>query len=109
MVSDSDHGADDRAADYDRAVTQAGALVVAHLKACPDDVQLSRARHVEGPSLFASVRATFPELERMRLTSLMWDHIANKAVAEFLAEREPGEAEARGDVDGGGEGGAGET
>lgn len=97
MVSDSDHGADDaradeRASDYERAVTQASELVVAHLKACPDDVHLSQARHEEGETLYAAVRATFPELERMRLTSLMWEQIANQAVAAFVADRGGDEA-----------------
>lgn len=71
-------------------MTQASELVLAHLKACPDDVQLSRDRHEEGLTLYAAVLATFPELERMRLTSLMWDHVAGQAVAAFLADREDG-------------------
>ncbi len=90
MVSDFDHGADEArpgesSVDYERAVTQASELVLAHLKACPDDVHLSRDRHEEGHTLYTAVRATFPEIERMRLTSLMWDQVAGQAVAAFLA------------------------
>ena len=88
VVSDSDHGAGERATDYERAITQASALVVAHLKACPDDARLNSAYDEDGPSLYAAVRATFPELGRMRLTSLMWDRIAALAVAAFLADRD---------------------
>jgi hypothetical protein len=92
VVCHSDHGAEERVTDSERAVTQASALVVAHLKACPDDVRLSRARSDDGPSLYAAVRATFPELERMLLTSAMWDQVAGQALAEFLADRGDGDA-----------------
>jgi hypothetical protein len=97
VVSDYDHAGaegvrpgdhpDEPNVDYERAVAQASELVLAHLKACPDDVRLSRARHAEGPTLFGAVLATFPELERMRLTSVMWDHVAGQAIDAFVGDR----------------------
>jgi hypothetical protein len=94
VVSESHHaGANQGRAgepgdDYERAVAQAAELVLAHLKACPDDVHLSRDRHEEGATLYAAAVATFPELGGMRLTSLMWDQAAGRAVAAFLAATE---------------------
>ncbi len=97
VVCESDHaGAEhgrsgDPAVDYDRAVAQASALLLAHLRACPDDVHLSLERHGDAPTLYEAVAATFPEEEQMRLTSLMWDQVARQAVAAYLGEhRAPG-------------------
>jgi hypothetical protein len=93
VVKESDHdGAEgvrrgEANVDYERAVAQASQLVLAHLKACPDDTRLNRARHAEGLTLYDSVLATFPELERMRLTSVMWDHVAGQAIAAYVADR----------------------
>ena len=85
--SDSDRGRPEHVAvEYERAVAQAGDLLLAHLKSCPDDAGLSRARHGDDtPTLYAAVVATFPELERMRLTTLMWDQVVQQAFARFHA------------------------
>jgi hypothetical protein len=115
VVSDSDHGADESrpgetSVDYERAVTQASELVLAHLKACPEDVKLSRERHEEGRTLYEAVRATFPEIERMRLTSLMWDQVAGQALTVFESDRDDHarESDTAGEGGAGGKGGAGE-
>jgi hypothetical protein len=72
------------AADYERAVTQASDLLVAHLKSRPEDALLSRSRHGdETPTLYRAVVATFPELERMRLTSLMWDQVVQQSLSRL--------------------------
>ena len=62
MVSPTDHAGagpeqpEQLAVDYERAVAQASDLLLAHLKSCPDDAQLSRARHDDDtPTLYLSL------------------------------------------------------
>lgn len=75
-VHDSDLGG---SSGYERSIAQAGALVAAHLKAFSDDLRLSHERDDEGPSLYRAVAAVFPEIERMHLSSSMWDQAIDAA------------------------------
>jgi hypothetical protein len=75
--------APDLDAGYHETVVEAVALVLAHLEASPEDVALNRERHAEGSSLYGAIAAEFPQLERMRLTLVMWDQAVELAMTQL--------------------------
>jgi len=50
-------------------------LLAAHLLACPADASLSLKLTDDVPTLYAAVATTFPEIERLRIASPVWDEV----------------------------------